>query len=93
MIASKNIDHRPFILEIFTDASLTGWGAVCGDRKVHGFWTEKERENNINFLELMAAYFGLKCLAKDAKDCSILMRIDNTTAICYINRMGGTQFD
>ena len=93
MIASKNIDHQPFIFEIFTDASLTEWGAVCADRKVHGFWTEKERENNINFLELMAAYFGLKCLAKDARDCSILMRIDNTTAICYINRMGGTQFN
>lgn len=26
------------------------------------------------------------------KDCSILLRIDNTTAISYINRMGGIQY-
>lgn len=93
MVASKNINDEAFSIEIFSDASLTGWGAVCGNRKVHGFWTSEERENNINFLELKAALFGLKCLAENYCNCRILLRIDNTTAICYINRMGGTQFD
>lgn len=93
LIGTKNIEYRPFALEIFTDASLSGWGAVCGTDKARGFWTSEERKHNINFLELKAAYFGLKCLATDYHDCLILMRIDNTTAICYINRMGGTQYD
>lgn len=35
-----------------------------------------------------AAFFALKCFAS----CEILLRIDNTTAISYINRMGSVQF-
>lgn len=40
----------------------------------------------------MAAYFGLRCYAGDLSNCNILLRIDNTTAIAYVNRMGGTRF-
>lgn len=39
-----------------------------------------------------AAFFGLQCFAEDLHDTNILLRIDNTTAISYINRMGGIQF-
>ena len=35
---------------------------------------------------------GLKCFASHLRDCNILLRIDNTTAITYINRMGGIRF-
>lgn len=57
-----------------------------------GFWTLKDKENHINFLELLAAFLSLQCFAKDLHSCQILLRIDNTTAIAYINRMGGIQF-
>lgn len=89
----KNFDYK---LEIFSDASLSGWGAHCARNgvveKTHGFWNACERNLHINFLELTAAFFGLICFAKDLRDCDILLRIDNTTAISYINRMGGIQF-
>lgn len=78
--------------EIFTDASRTGWGAVCGEEKVNGRWKETELEHHINYLELLAAFLGLKSFVKDDNHCAILLRIDNTTAICYINRLGGIQF-
>lgn len=81
-----------FKLEIFSDASLSGWGIVANDRSSHGFWTDLDLVHDINYLELRAALFGLKCFAKDLKDCQILLRIDNTTAISYINRMGSIQF-
>lgn len=51
-----------------------------------------ERKLHINVLELKAAFFALQCYAKKFRNCDILMRIDNTTAISYINKMGGIQF-
>lgn len=81
-----------FSLEIFSDASRSGWGIFCDGRKSHGFWSVDDLVHDINFLELKAAFFGLKCFAKGYRNCQILLRIDNTTAIAYINRMGSVQF-
>lgn len=41
------------------------------------------------YLELLAAWFGLKCFAKELRDCDVLLRIDNTMAIAYIIKKGG----
>lgn len=79
-------------LEIFSDASNTGWGAACKEERASGLWNAHEKVQHINYLELKAAFFGLKVFAKDLRNCQILLRIDNTTAISYINRMGGIQF-
>ena len=84
-------DER-YLLEIFSDASKTGWGVACGEETANGRWGETEKDLHINLLELMAAFFGLKIFAKQLKNCQILLRIDNTTAISYVNRMGGIRF-
>lgn len=81
-----------FQKEIFSDASLSGWGAYYNKISAQGFWSVQERKLAINNLELIAAFLALKCFAKEDKDCEILLRIDNTTAIAYINRMGGVQY-
>lgn len=47
---------------------------------------------NIHHLELLAAFNGLKSFAKNLSNCLILLRMDNTTGIAYINKMGGTRF-
>lgn len=86
------IKPQKFVLEIFSDASLSGWGIVSNNKKSHGFWSFKDKKKHINYLELLAASFGLKCFAKNLFNCNILLRIDNTTAIAYINRMGGVQY-
>ncbi|XP_047990684.1 uncharacterized protein LOC125229783 [Leguminivora glycinivorella] len=90
---SNNCMRFPsFQLEIYSDASNSGWGAVCGKNKANGTWKSSERDSHINYLELLAVYLGLKSFAKNMTDCAILLRVDNTTAISYINRMGGIQF-
>lgn len=89
--AEKSIGPKPFCLEIFSDASLTGWGACCGSNESNGFWDRKESTQHINWLELRAAFHGLRCFATDRSDCNILLRIDNVTAIACINKMGSTQ--
>lgn len=90
--AKKKISPKEFKLEIFSDASKSGWGVVCKDQKAHGHWNALEQSFHINQLELLAAFFGLKCFAKTVRDCDVLLRIDNTTAIAYINRMGGIRY-
>lgn len=85
------IRNDNFSLEIYTDASLTGWGAVCHEQTASGNWKDSELLLHINTLELKAAFYGLKIFANNLRNCNILLRVDNTTAICYINRMGGIQ--
>ena len=38
----------------------------------------------------MAAFFALKSFASSLEHCEILLRLDNSTAISYVNKMGGT---
>lgn len=83
--------NNNYVLEIFSDASTTGWGVACDGQSSNGNWKDTEMCLHINTLELMAALYGLRIFTKDLRDCDILLRIDNTTAICYINRMGGVQ--
>lgn len=45
------------ILEIFSDASLSGWGTLCQGQRTHGFWNDEEKQCHINYLELLAAFF------------------------------------
>lgn len=81
-----------YALEIYTDASRTGWGAFCNEKRVNGGWKDDELSFHINHLELLAVFLSLKCFASEHYNCSILLRVDNTTALCYINRMGGIRF-
>ena len=89
---SRNyIRDNVYKYEIFSDASLTGWGATYQGKKVIGWWSAEESKEHINVLELKAAFYALKCFGKNIHDEELLFRIDNTTAIAYINKMGGIQ--
>lgn len=93
-IATAKCSIRSFkpVLEIFSDASLSGWGVHCQGQRAHGHWSNEEKKRHINYLELLSAFFGLKCFAEKLRSNDILLRIDNTTAIAYINKMGGIRF-
>lgn len=92
MIASNPLTVKNFDLEIFTDASKVGWGAYCDGRRAGGEWKIEERDFHINYLELLAVFLGLKCFVREKENLNLLLRVDNTTAIAYVNRMGGIQF-
>ena len=52
-----------------------------------------ERQWHINYKELFAVKLALSQLADSFKDCYLLLRIDNTTAIAYVNKMGGLRHE
>ena len=74
-----------------TDASLLGWGAVSSGVRTNGLWSEKERTFHINHLELMAGTFAVKTFARQQRDIHLHLKMDNKTAVFYINKMGGTK--
>lgn len=82
-------DHPSVTIQ--SDASTLGWGAVYGTQKTGGRWTPLEQEFHINILELLAAFFALKCFCNHMGNCHIQIQIDNTTALAYINNMGGSK--
>lgn len=87
--AFKPIKVEPHKLIIHTDASSEGWGAVSDSKSANGRWNDWESKLHINVLELKAALFGLKSLAADQLNTHVRLKIDNTTAVAYINNMGG----
>ena len=77
---------------VTTDASKKGWGAVMMGQEAAGQWSLDESEQqHINVLELKAGLFGLKSLCKNMKDTAIMLRMDNSTAVAYVNKMGGSK--
>ena len=90
MNAHRSLNPLPIDKVIFTDASKKGWGAIMNDIKTGGEWLHNEKGSHINVLEIKAVYFALKSLIKtNLKHVRIM--IDNTTAVTYVNKMGGTQ--
>ena len=77
-------------LTIETDASKVGWGACCNQIKTGGPWTLEEKQKHINFLELLAVFLAIKSFVSDRRQINILLRIDNITAIAFLNWMGGS---
>ncbi|XP_043486358.1 uncharacterized protein LOC122513898 [Polistes fuscatus] len=92
-ISNNPIRSSKFSTTIFSDASSTGWGATCDGQVVFGHWNNDEKSFHINYLELLAVFNGLKTFASNLFDCEILLRVDNSTAIAYINKMGGTKYE
>lgn len=74
-----------------SDASLTGWGAVCEDVSTGGPWTVKECGSHINVLELLAALRALQCFTAQRHGITVEILVDNTSAVSYINKKGGSR--
>ena len=77
--------HNEPQLTITSDASLKGWGAECEGVSTGGSWTALEATNHINYLEMMAAFLGLKTFGQTNCNTHIRMMTDNTAALNIIN--------
>lgn len=76
---------------VTTDASCTGWGALCGSNLAQGKWDTCLPDPGSNVLELRAAWYALQSFSHVLKWVSVLLRMDNTTVVTYVKRQGGTR--
>jgi hypothetical protein len=78
-------------LIITTDASKTGWGGEMNGIRTQGQWSMEEATLHINLLEMKAAEFVVKAFTKDKKDIHCHLRMDNSSCVAQVNKMGGTR--
>ena len=86
--------HKPSPdLTISTDSSMIGWGCIVaeGQESFNGHWSKDEQEEHINVLEVKAILLAIKALIKHStlKPNHIRVLSDSTTAVAYVNKMGG----
>ncbi len=74
---------------VSTDASNTGWGALCDGKPAFGHWSKEEGRLHINCLEMLAVCLGLHTFLPDLKGHHVLVRSDSMTVVSDINCQGG----
>ena len=88
--ASNNILQTDPEITITSDASLSGWGCACNGVLSGGSWLPVESKFHINYLELKAALFALKCFQTHLAGKHVRILVDNSTAVACINHMGSS---
>ena len=76
---------------LFTDASLQGWGAHLGPLVASGLWTSAQCQWHINLLEMEAVRLALLEFLPSLQGSHVMLRTDNTSVACYLNKQGGVR--
>ena len=82
-----------FDLQLLTDASESGWGAVLGPpagRTASGFWCPTVSSESSNFRELFAVYLALLSFQSSLAGNKVEILSDNVTAVALINKFGSS---
>ena len=87
----KPISHGAPCYVMQTDASTLGWGAHLQGTRTGGQLTEEEAVVHINCLEIKAVLLALQSFSTTLAGTHVRLEIDNTTAVSYINCMGGSR--
>ena len=80
----NKISEDPPTVNIYSDASDTGWGAHFQGRNTGGNWSLEEKYYHINVKEMLAVYFFLKCFAKDFSNLTVKIHIDNLAVVSIL---------
>lgn len=84
------VSPPPQDLTILSNVLMQGWGATCQGKTTNGKWSSQESIQHINLLELKAAFLGLKTFLKNQSHKVVLVTLDNSMAVAYLNNKGGT---
>ena len=76
-------------LQIWTDASNSGWGAVCENSEASGSWDRDTICKHINLKELLAVHLALRSFSSKIQNKTVQVLTDNATTVAYINNLGG----
>ena len=84
-LATPHTDHH-----FWSDESDQGWGAHVGHQFVSGRWSQEEICLSLNLRELRAIRLGLQHFQCQLAGSLVGVFADNTTALAYIHKQGGT---
>lgn len=80
-------------IQVFTDASSWGWGAVCGSLEAAGYWNKRLSWRSSNYRELMAVLLAVITFKEQLKNRSVEIMTDNIVTMAYINGQGGPSLE
>ena len=84
------IKKHSSVMMLTTDASHTSWGVTFENQSTNGEWSMEERKQPINWLELKTVLLGLQSFLSSACGGNVIkVFCDNSTAVAYVNNMGG----
>ena len=76
-------------LHLYSDASLSGWGAHLLNQNVSGVWSAQEKLLHISLLEMKALFLGLQAFQEVVAGHHVTAMCDNSTVVAYVNKQGG----
>ena len=85
------LTQPPYQETLFTDASLTGWGAAWDDNHLSGSWPQSLASAHINWLEMEAVRLALWHWGHLWAHKTIRVFSDNRTVVAFIKKEGGTR--
>ena len=91
LMKGADLHPKDHSIQLFTDASNEDWGAHLDQRSTKGLWSDQEKRLHINVLELKAVSLALRNFKDRCQDQTVLVAMDNSTVVAYINKQGGTR--
>ena len=91
LVLGVALDQVSFQLDLWSDASGVGWGAHLAEEVVSSHWAPEELDFSINARELLAIERAPHCFAPQIRNSSVTIFADNSTAIAYLQNLGGTR--
>ena len=90
MMRGADLHPKDHSIQLFTDASNEGWGTHLDQSSTKGLWSDREKRIHINVLELKAVSLALRSFKDQCQNQTVLVAMDNSTVVAYINKQGGT---
>ena len=78
-------------LVLYTDVSDTGWGASLRSDHLSGWWSRDVSLYSINHRELLAIFLAILGFLPLLKGQTVSLFTDNTSALSYLRKEGGTR--
>ncbi|CAG8823075.1 34265_t:CDS:2, partial [Gigaspora margarita] len=88
-LSSEKIWMGHPINSILSEHPTTQLGAIKNHEVIYDHWTQTQRRLYINILELKAIHYALLSF-ETIKDQTIMIKLDNMTAVAYLNYQGST---
>ena len=84
------IAPKPADVQITTDASHIGYGAVCMGKRAAGFWPPRIANLPSNDREMWAVLMALHTFGGELVGKAVRIVTDNVSTMVYINKLGGS---
>ncbi|CAC5426838.1 unnamed protein product [Mytilus coruscus] len=85
----RSLQHCETHVTITTDASTSnGWGGHMDSQIIQGTWSDIQKTQHINCLELEAVLKTIQHFLPQLKGKNVLLRCNNSTVVQYINKQG-----